>query len=579
MKVRIVSLFFFICSNLFGYVLQRDSVGNFVKWSESSSSVSIYIDSSNSSISSSSDVTNIITNSISTWNNNSQFDLIARSGNGQEDGRNDVYFDSSDSVFAGGAVLAVTKTYYSESKGKIIEADIVIRDDGMISSTRGNTNYLGDIVTHEVGHFLGLDHSEVIFSSMFYSSVKGQDTLHTDDIAGTSALYGASNSGSISGNVAGGDSVISVLGAEINAISLNSGKVIASSFSDESGNFSISNLPLDDVYYLYIKPPKKKSSLSEYFSEAQTDFCAGGSSYRGSFYESCRKSERGKPQGIKLNSSQSSYSTGTISIKCSLDVSPEYFSMRSTPPMILNNNTIYPGDMVTGFFSTQDISSNEQDHFEIDLSNYTVLSGNYYLEAKLISHDLYSPVQFDLEIANVDSSTNYTYTINSDGNPDMNILARFPMSLNQTKNVFDIKIKPTDFDTFLSTLYGYVSEDFFPSGSYFKDDHRFYALMVSVTEKVNGKYELRGHKNYYLGDNLTCMDAQSTYKISGSTLANSISSGTKKLKRDQDGAFACGSVDMDGSGGSGNGSILSLLVGILGALLLSFSSSRKNTVF
>jgi hypothetical protein len=60
--------------------------------------------------------------------------------------------------------------------------DSMFADDGF---------HLLQVAIHEIGHLLGLKHSQVPQSIMYPAYEAGQLTLHADDIAGAQALYGA----------------------------------------------------------------------------------------------------------------------------------------------------------------------------------------------------------------------------------------------------------------------------------------------------------------------------------------------------------------------------------------------------
>lgn len=92
----------------------------------------------------------------------------------------------------GGNVVAVCYTW---SKANIIkEFDIVFNNKNWAWSTSGQSGKMdvGAIATHEVGHALGLDHSN-IQDAVMYPKVKQGDisnrTLHPDDSTGISRLY------------------------------------------------------------------------------------------------------------------------------------------------------------------------------------------------------------------------------------------------------------------------------------------------------------------------------------------------------------------------------------------------------
>ena len=98
--------------------------------------------------------------------------------------------------------LAVTIVWFFDD-GEIIDADMLINEDlaphtvcpdeGCVA-TPGTAAAvdLQNIVTHEVGHFLGIAHTNVEEATMFCESPRGEvskRTLAEDDIAGLCAIY------------------------------------------------------------------------------------------------------------------------------------------------------------------------------------------------------------------------------------------------------------------------------------------------------------------------------------------------------------------------------------------------------
>ena len=96
--------------------------------------------------------------------------------------------------------LAKTTVTFDTDTGEIFDADIEI-NHAYNEFTLGDDVVVYDlesIVTHEIGHFLGIDHSPDPFSTMFAAYDEGsieQRSLEADDIAALCAIYPPSRSG------------------------------------------------------------------------------------------------------------------------------------------------------------------------------------------------------------------------------------------------------------------------------------------------------------------------------------------------------------------------------------------------
>jgi hypothetical protein len=103
------------------------------------------------------------------------------------------------------SALAVTITTYNE-QGKILDADIFVNGEffswGVVNSdSESNVHDIANVITHEFGHFLGLDHTseslsesntDLLNATMFYASFPGQTsnrTLENHDVWGIRHLY------------------------------------------------------------------------------------------------------------------------------------------------------------------------------------------------------------------------------------------------------------------------------------------------------------------------------------------------------------------------------------------------------
>ncbi len=549
------------------YVFQIGDNGQVSKWSIQVGEISFSLDTSGSTSASSSQIQSYALDAATQWNSTNAPNLIIELGSGNELSRNDIVFSNSSLYFSGSSTLAVTRTTSRESDGQILEADIFIKPVGSFNSNSAKEEYFESLMAHEIGHAIGLGHSQIHYSTMFYSLTRGQRTLHSDDLSGANALYGVSiGTGTISGIVAGGSSKIGIFGAHVQAVSSLTGRVVAGAFTEQNGSFSIKNLPLNDVYFLYVEPAKLLSALSDFYKDARSNFCLGESFFRGSFFQICDNSRRGHPQGILLNGNRD---VGIITIRCGLDVPVNYLSKRDNLGVFeLSFDGQNAGEAMVGFFSESDIVGGKTDKIRIDLSNLNVPTNNFFFEAKLIAQDFYSQVKWDMRIDTPTGFTTYTSSVDSDGNPDLDLVARVALDpLTSGNNVFDLTITPTNFWTFLSTQ-SFSSEDYFPSKAHFGDGLGFYLLVLNVSQFTASTYQLHSHYRYEpLQDNAECMDAPRTFLVKSSSFIASEFSKIKKKQKEEN--LACGSIALDGGGSGPTGMFLSLSLGFLMTFLVS----------
>jgi hypothetical protein len=233
------------------------------------------------------------------------------------DGLNTICFNQSSAAFTTG-VLAFTRTYTANAPGavvgssapaayagQILDSDTLFRNDGQavyatpaaLSTPAGQGAYdLESLLTHELGHWMGLGHSAVIRAIMFpYAPPPGQylgtrptgtapdAPLSDDDRAGIRTLYPDPdddvNVGTLSGQVlpvnpfalamqpavASGSFVTGIVGAHVVAVNTGTGSVVAGTLSGWScasptsnprwdGTFAIQRLPVGASYSLYVEP-------------------------------------------------------------------------------------------------------------------------------------------------------------------------------------------------------------------------------------------------------------------------------------------------------------------------------------
>lgn len=94
------------------------------------------------------------------------------------------------------SLLAITSLTYDRLSGVLVDADIEINDWNNIFSAESTvikgTNDLQNTLTHEMGHFMGMDHSDDHEATMFGQAPDDEEkkrSLHQDDIDGVCDLY------------------------------------------------------------------------------------------------------------------------------------------------------------------------------------------------------------------------------------------------------------------------------------------------------------------------------------------------------------------------------------------------------
>lgn len=170
-------------------------------------------------------------------------------------------------IFAEGNNAARTRVFYDPATGEISEADIVLNpypyspeDVPLQFSTDGTagTYDLESTFAHEIGHLLGLSHSGVIAATMQASQALNgtyglpaltERTLSEADWTAVRSVYGrCEKSGSVEGRIQNSidGKFLAANAAHVWMEDLASGRVIASSLTTSSGNFSINCIPAGD---------------------------------------------------------------------------------------------------------------------------------------------------------------------------------------------------------------------------------------------------------------------------------------------------------------------------------------------
>jgi len=200
---------------------------------------------------------------------------------------NKVFMDSTNSTgyFPNNSgVVALTLINYSTGSGSISDADIFFNGRKFDFSFDGtpSTFDVQDVLTHEVGHLLGLDHSPVHSGTMWPYVVPNQDlhrSLHADD---RSAAIDAAREGGIitlKGRIHHQDGS-PVSGAGVGVVRRSDGQLAATALTTSSGGWRVRGIPQGD-YSVYCFPIEGRMNPNNFTSEGAVDLDFGCSFYGG----------------------------------------------------------------------------------------------------------------------------------------------------------------------------------------------------------------------------------------------------------------------------------------------------------
>lgn len=140
----------------------------------------------------------------------------------------------------------------------IVDVDIMFNPDARFATAAAGPNQydLQSVATHEIGHLLGLDHSNIAHAVMYPygdTSLIGIHTaLWTDDLIGAGHLYpGPASPGEngITGVVTLDNNPL--YAADVIAIDAANGNVVAETLTDPAGNYHLH--VFDGRYYVYVQ--------------------------------------------------------------------------------------------------------------------------------------------------------------------------------------------------------------------------------------------------------------------------------------------------------------------------------------
>lgn len=183
-------------------------------------------------------------------------------------------------VFATSDRTGRTRVFYDPATGTIMEADVVINPAAQFSTDGAPGTYdLEATLTHEIGHVLGLEHSNEVGAAMqprqgtnglYEQAALSPRTLSDDDRAGAHALYGdAEHYGVIAGTITDAAGA-PAHGAHVWAEDATTGRVAAGNTTLVNGSYRIEGLPPGD-YRLVSEYGGKR------VEDTESDFAKGAS--------------------------------------------------------------------------------------------------------------------------------------------------------------------------------------------------------------------------------------------------------------------------------------------------------------
>jgi Matrixin len=557
-----------LLTQAFAHQTSLTGTGNPVRWTNKNLPVTIMNGTSDLPSTTS---TSLIQTAIAQWNNVSSTKITA-----QGSSVNQIKFTNDFAIY-GSAVIGVTQLNYN-SAGVVTKATILLNDNYQFTSTPAfgysGQVFLGDVVTHELGHFLGLGHSEVLNSTMFFSAFPGQSTLAYDDKSGVREKYDT-GFGKISGYVQGGNH-IGILGVHVQAISRKTGESIGA-ISDEDGYFEINGLEYNDTFYLYTSPIKKLDSLPGNFANIKTGFCPA--SYVGAFFNKCGRNYDGAPQGINITASEPNKYVGVVSVQCALKSSEDYSYQKIQTTFAPVTIYDYADDhrsekSFVGYFPRPTtMVPYREDILSVDLTGYTPAGTQKYLKVSLHGQAFGNQLEYTMSgkqngINLPAASLGMTYVSNLQ-TYQADFSAFLPLSHSLAENNFEFHISATKLSA--STLARTI-----PSSALFSSiDYLPYLFVTSIWE-LNSMGELVPvmDNGQVLSDNSSCLDAPLTYSVS--KVVTSLLDSQDSTDASGVSAAGCGTIEPPNSSGPGSGLFLLTLGFLLSVLGHSIIKTSKK---
>ncbi|MEK6704700.1 MAG: matrixin family metalloprotease [Candidatus Poribacteria bacterium] len=421
--------------------------------------------------------------------------------NSDYNGYSSIYFASS----AGGGdtglsshVIGLTQVWYNTNTGEIMESDIILNDKDFYftmnpADTSGyggygknrtslgsgeNKVFIENVITHELGHALGLSHTESLQSTMLFMESPEQAYLSCDEQIAIRALYQAGNlynRGGITGSIISesgiSESGAPVFGAHVLAISRRRGTILATALTDKSGNYTIDALEPGD-YFIMVEPFVVSSqTLPAFYTGLNHNICTEHTFFARGFLTDGTMNTL---QPIEVQQGQS-VTAPTFKVACGAQgaaaVKTIIFSTDfATAPEIFDGATYKPG------FGVVDRLSNGKSAY------YLLRSLSGHIEISGMAYTLYSPIIVNLSLLDrygqlvPGTKSKVAYTGES------GFINYDAMLVFDGLEPSDYVLKVEQANSAANTYFPYPAYPAYPGGSSLLDPAPFFLIVGSVNE-------------------------------------------------------------------------------------------------
>ena len=459
------------------------------------------------------------------------------------DSENSLIFTNNLSFFNSG-VLAVTALSYEAETGKINSADILVNQNSNFSldetQTGENVAFIGDVLTHELGHFLGLGHSEVVGSTMVYSVFKNQHNIHPDDQRGVYKNYNLSfTQGSISG-VVKSKSGNPIFGVHVKLISILDNQVEQSVITDGNGEFVFENIAADKSYAIMVLPLKNLSALPDYFKQVRSDLCQS-QQFVPSFFHTCNARGKSHPQVLHLGNDSDFLDVGEVTIRCDENLDSQYLANKLNGSSdffeFQQSHQQYNFNFV-GYFSQDEIQngfSGNGDRLLVNLQDLD-LGPEDILKFNVMT----TGVGSNYALAFFANQNFYSAGTDETGRKLTDFSVDLPLSSDTTYEFIIYPVELTETESF----------EIFSAPETLSNSNTIYHISAQVGRYIDGEFVPTVQPDSYpYESNSACLESSLSYTAKPYIPLNVAR--VNAAQGNEDEVFSCGTIDLDSSGPRG----------------------------